>query len=103
METGHEPVMVPEVLALLVPSRGGTFVDCTVGLGGHARAVLEAGATRLIGLDRDPDAVRRARAALEAFGSRAEIVHADYRRMADVLDERAVTTVGPFGLDASRV
>ena len=92
-ETGHEPVMVSEVLALLVPSRGGTFVDCTVGLGGHARAVLEAGATRLIGLDRDPEAVRRARAALEAFGSRTEVVHADYRRMAEVLDERDVTTV----------
>ena len=56
--------MVSEVLALLMPSRGGTFVDCTVGLGGHARAVLEAGATRVIGLDRDPEAVRRARAAL---------------------------------------
>ena len=85
--------MVSEVLALLMPSRGGTFVDCTVGLGGHARAVLEAGATRVIGLDRDPEAVRRARAALEAFGPRTEVVHADYRRMADVLDARNVRSV----------
>lgn len=85
--------MVSEVLALLMPSRGGTFVDCTVGLGGHARAVLEAGATRVIGLDRDPEAVRRAGAALEAFGPRTEVVHADYRRMGDVLDARHVRSV----------
>lgn len=85
--------MVSEVLALLLPSRGGTFVDCTVGLGGHARAVLEAGASRLIGLDRDPEAVTRARAALHGFGSRIEVVHADYRRLGDVLDARQVTRV----------
>jgi len=44
----HEPVMVAEVLDLLQPSRGGLFVDCTVGLGGHSRALLETGATRAI-------------------------------------------------------
>jgi len=36
----HEPVMVPEVVSLLEPSRGGLFVDCTVGMGGHARALV---------------------------------------------------------------
>ena len=59
--TVHEPVMVAEVLEHLAPSRGGVFVDCTVGLGGHARALLEAGASRLIGIDRDPAALARAR------------------------------------------
>ena len=44
-------------LQYLRPERGGVFVDCTVGLGGHARALLEAGATRLLGLDRDRDAL----------------------------------------------
>ena len=48
----HEPVMVAEVLDALQPGRGGLFVDCTVGLGGHAQALLEAGADRLVGLDR---------------------------------------------------
>jgi 16S rRNA (cytosine1402-N4)-methyltransferase len=85
--------MVPEVLALLLPSRGGTFVDCTVGLGGHARAVLEAGATKLIGLDRDLEAVARARVALAGFGPRAEVVHADYRQMGEVLEARQVAGV----------
>ena len=56
----HEPVMVEETVSLLQPERGGLFVDCTVGLGGHSRVLLERGANRLIGLDRDPEALRRA-------------------------------------------
>lgn len=86
----HEPVLVSETLALLEPSRGGLYVDCTVGAGGHARALLEAGAERLIGLDRDPDALRIAARALAAFGARVELVHADYRDLNRVLDERGV-------------
>lgn len=86
----HEPVMVAEVLDLLQPLRGGLFVDCTVGLGGHSRALLEAGATRLIGLDRDGSALAIARAALAASGDRVELVHADYRELDRVLDERGI-------------
>jgi 16S rRNA (cytosine1402-N4)-methyltransferase len=93
IQASHEPVMVAEVVEQLDPSRGGVFVDCTVGLGGHARAVLEAGASRLIGLDRDPAAVAAARAALRTFGDRVEVVHADYRHLDAVLDERGVTRV----------
>jgi 16S rRNA (cytosine1402-N4)-methyltransferase len=85
--------MVAEVLEHLAPSRGGTFVDCTVGLGGHARALLEAGASRLVGLDRDTAALAYARAALSEFGDRVELVHSDYRRLNDVLDARGITTV----------
>jgi 16S rRNA (cytosine1402-N4)-methyltransferase len=85
--------MVAEVIEHLEPARGGVFVDCTVGLGGHARALLEAGVSRLIGFDRDPAAVAAARDALSGFGDRVEVVHADYRRIAPVLDERGVTKV----------
>ena len=85
--------MVAEVLEHLAPSRGGVFVDCTVGLGGHARALLEAGASRLIALDRDPAALTEARSALEPFEGRVELVHSDYRRLNDVLDARGVTKV----------
>jgi 16S rRNA (cytosine1402-N4)-methyltransferase len=85
--------MVAEVIEHLEPARGGVFVDCTVGLGGHARALLEAGGSRLIGLDRDPAAVAAARDALSGFGDRVDVVHADYRRIAAVLDERRVTKV----------
>ena len=89
----HEPVMVAETIALLAPSRGGLFVDCTVGLGGHTRALLEAGASKVLGLDRDPEALRVARTRLEAFGDRVELVHADYRQLGQVLDDRGVAGV----------
>ena len=89
----HEPVMTAETVALLAPSRGGLFVDCTVGLGGHARALLEAGASRVLGLDRDPEALKIARARLEEFGDRVELVHADYRQLGRVLDDRGVAGV----------
>jgi 16S rRNA (cytosine1402-N4)-methyltransferase len=85
--------MVAEVLEHLAPERGGTFIDCTVGLGGHARALLQAGASRLIGLDRDPEALSRSRDALGAFGAQVELVHSDYRRLSDVLDARGIVTV----------
>jgi 16S rRNA (cytosine1402-N4)-methyltransferase len=89
----HEPVMVAETIGLLEPSRGGLFVDCTVGHGGHTRALLEAGATRVLCLDRDRDALRIARERLAEFGDRLEFVHADYRDLGRVLDERAIARV----------
>jgi 16S rRNA (cytosine1402-N4)-methyltransferase len=89
----HEPVMVAEVLEHLAPARGGVFVDCTVGYGGHARAVLDAGASRLIGLDRDPAALADAAVALGAFGNRVTLVHANYKGLDDVLDEQGIAGV----------
>ena len=85
--------MVAEVLEHLDPSRGGTFVDCTVGLGGHARAVLDAGATRLVGLDRDPAALAQAGETLRGFAERVELVHGDYRQLGDVLAARGIDQV----------
>jgi len=85
--------MTAGVLEHLRPEHGGLFVDCTVGLGGHSRALLEAGATRLIGLDRDPEALARARDTLAPWGDRVELVHADYRSIDDVLDRRQIDRV----------
>src|SRR5438552_5673827 len=82
----HVPVLTVEALRYLQPQRGGLFVDCTVGLGGHAQALLDAGATRLIGLDRDLDALEIARTRLSRWSDRVELVHADYRSLGDVLD-----------------
>jgi 16S rRNA (cytosine1402-N4)-methyltransferase len=82
-----------QVVKLLQPERGGLFVDCTVGLGGHARALLAHGATRLIGLDRDPAAVAFARDALAEWKDRVVVVHADYRDLQAVLDRRDVGEV----------
>jgi 16S rRNA (cytosine1402-N4)-methyltransferase len=79
--------MVAEVLAHLEPARGGVFLDATVGLGGHGRALLAGGASRLIGLDRDPEAIARAGEILAPWGDRVLLVHADYRAFEAVLDE----------------
>jgi 16S rRNA (cytosine1402-N4)-methyltransferase len=89
----HVPVMTAEVLQYLQPERGGVFVDCTVGLGGHARALLEAGATRLLGLDRDRDALAVARHALAPWAARVDLVHADYREVDTILDARRIPTI----------
>jgi 16S rRNA (cytosine1402-N4)-methyltransferase len=89
----HVPVMTAEVLQHLRPEGGGLFVDCTVGLGGHARALLEAGATRILGLDRDLDALARARETLAPWSHRVELVHADYRSLDDVLDRQQIARV----------
>ena len=62
--TAHIPVLTDAAMQYLQPERGGLFVDCTVGLGGHAKALLERGATRVIGLDRDTDALAAARITL---------------------------------------
>jgi 16S rRNA (cytosine1402-N4)-methyltransferase len=89
----HVPVMTREVVELLRPERGGLYVDCTVGLGGHTRALLEAGATRILGLDRDPDALSAARESLTQWGDRVELAHSDYRDLPRVLDERGIAAV----------
>jgi 16S rRNA (cytosine1402-N4)-methyltransferase len=95
----HVPVLLDEVCALLRPERGGVFVDATVGLGGHARALLERGATRLIGCDRDPDALAAARQALAAFGDRVTLAHADHRDLDAVLDAHGIGQVNGILLD----
>jgi 16S rRNA (cytosine1402-N4)-methyltransferase len=89
----HVPVLTTEALAYLRPERGGLFVDCTVGLGGHAQALLEAGATRVLGLDRDTQALAAARARLAPFGDRVELVHADYRSVDAVLGTRGIQEI----------
>jgi 16S rRNA (cytosine1402-N4)-methyltransferase len=89
----HQPVLVREVVEWLRPGQGGLFVDCTLGLGGHTRALLLAGATRVIAIDRDQSAIALARSGLGELGSRVEAVHADYRELPAVLDARGVERV----------
>jgi len=89
----HQPVLPAEVVSALAPQRGGLFVDCTVGAGGHARLLLESGATRVIGIDRDTSALRHAARTLAPWSAQVELVHGDYRTLAQILDDRGVAAV----------
>jgi 16S rRNA (cytosine1402-N4)-methyltransferase len=90
----HVPVLLDRVLALLAPplaDRSAVAVDATVGLGGHAEALLRAHPNlTLVGLDRDEDALARSRVRLAPFGERARLVHAVYDRMPQVLDSLGI-------------
>lgn len=89
----HEPVMTAELVAVLRPDRGGHFLDCTVGAGGHARALLQAGADRVLGLDRDREVLPLAEAVLRPWEDRVELVHTDFRHLDEVLNQRNLATV----------
>jgi len=74
---------------MLAPERGGLFVDATVGAGGHAEAILERGPdARLLGLDRDAEALETARRRLARFGDRVELLEANFSDLEEVLANR---------------
>jgi len=89
----HAPVLVAEVVAALAPRADGAYVDCTLGLGGHTAALLAAGAGRVIGIDRDPNALAIAKQRLEGAAGRVEFVHADYRELPRLLRDRGMERV----------
>ncbi|MBC9732096.1 16S rRNA (cytosine(1402)-N(4))-methyltransferase RsmH [Nocardioides marmotae] len=93
----HVPVLLDRVVALLQPALehdGAVLVDCTLGLGGHTEAVLERiGTARVIGIDRDTEALRRAGERLAAYGDRFTGVHAVYDELPDVLDDLGLASV----------
>lgn len=87
MGEGHRPVLLAEALELLAVRPGGCYVDGTVGLGGHAAEILRRSAPdgRLLGVDRDPEALELARQALAPFGARLRLAHGDYREIPELL------------------
>src|SRR6266571_3690936 len=86
----HVPVLVDEVAFVLRPRRGGWVIDGTVGMGGHAEAVLRTSGddVRLLGIDVDPEALARARARLARYAERVTLARADFRQLARVAGER---------------
>lgn len=82
-ENGHRPVLPAEVIAFLDAGRAGVYVDCTLGLAGHALAVLEANPrSRLIGLDRDALSLEIARERLVPYAKRVTLFQADFKDLA---------------------
>lgn len=96
----HEPVLVSAVLDFLVPSGKKVMVDGTVGGGGHARALLEKGPElRLVGLDRDDEALAAAEENLKPFGERATLLKADFAELPGVLEKLGLPAVDGVLLD----
>ena len=92
MDAQHLPVLLDETLALLDPSRGGLFVDATLGAGGHAEAILRTSdSVRLVGIDRDPHALDLAARRLASFGDRVRFAHANFHQLADALAGLGIT------------
>ena len=93
----HVPVLLDRVVALLAPALqrpGSVLVDTTLGLGGHAEAVLErCPEARVVGIDRDPRALDRSRERLQPYAERVTFVHAVYDRLRAVLDELRLESV----------
>jgi len=93
----HVPVLVSDVIAALALSGGETVVDGTFGAGGYTRAMLGAGAGRVIGFDRDPDAIEAGRSLVP--DPRLDLVHENFSRMDRVLAERGIGLVDAIALD----
>jgi 16S rRNA (cytosine1402-N4)-methyltransferase len=97
----HQSVMVEEVIAALRPKAGGEYVDLTVGVGGHARRILEASAPdgKLLGIDRDPEILGLAKKNLESFGDRVRLVQGRFSEVTRFLREAGFGHVDGMLLD----
>ena len=81
----HQPVLLKETIGLLEPSRGGVFIDSTLGMGGHSLEILQSSErVQLIGIDQDTEALRLAGERLRSFGSRFRAVHANFSEIREV-------------------
>ncbi len=100
MDVQHVPVLVAETLEHLAPERGGIFVDGTLGLGGHSEALLRASPdVRIIGIDRDPEALARAAERLAGFGPRVRLVQANFHQLTAALAGLGVRAIAGFLAD----
>jgi 16S rRNA (cytosine1402-N4)-methyltransferase len=101
--TGHLPVLRAEVLAFLRPGPGGRYLDATVGLGGHAEAILQASqpSGTLLGVDRDAGALAIARERLAPFGPRVRLLQGRYEELTQLVEAGSVFDGVLFDLGAS--
>ncbi len=97
----HTPVLLEETVGSLAPHAAGSYLDGTVGLGGHAERLLELSSPggRLIGLDCDADALAAARVRLARFGARAQLVQASYTEAEAIAGSAGLTPLSGFLLD----
>ncbi|MFH0815112.1 MAG: 16S rRNA (cytosine(1402)-N(4))-methyltransferase RsmH [Candidatus Falkowbacteria bacterium] len=97
----HSPVLLKEVLQYLNPRANENFVDCTIGSGGHALAILEKNAPngKLLGIDWDKDAIERTADRLHQFGSRVILVNDNYANIKNVVSEKKFKAIRGIVID----
>lgn len=96
----HIPVLLKESLDLLIRGEGGIYVDCTVGLGGHAKGILEKDRyAYIVGIDKDPQALKMAEENLREFEGRYSLYHADFSDLDEVLYKEGIREVDGFLFD----
>jgi 16S rRNA (cytosine1402-N4)-methyltransferase len=94
LSAAHTPVMLEEVLEWLRIKADGIYIDATVGAGGHSEAVAkQLSSGRLIGLDRDAQALELARERLRSFGERVTLVQSPFSRIAEAAQELGIPKV----------
>ncbi len=93
MEYSHISVLRDEAVAALKPAEGGVYLDGTFGGGGYSRAILEVASCRLHAIDRDPDAVVRARKMAADYPGRFEIMPGRISELADMMEARGVAAL----------
>ncbi|TXL73631.1 16S rRNA (cytosine(1402)-N(4))-methyltransferase RsmH [Vineibacter terrae] len=95
----HVPVLCEEVVRLIDPQPGGTYVDGTFGAGGYSRALLDAADCRVVGIDRDPRAVRAAQALQAGLAGRLTVIEGRFGDMVGLLEAQGVAAVDGVALD----
>ncbi len=98
-EAAHAPVLLDAVLAALAPASGGVHVDGTFGAGGYARALLDAGAARVIAIDRDPEAIARGRRWAGRYGARLTLVEGRFGELDRIAAEAGAPEAQGVALD----
>jgi 16S rRNA (cytosine1402-N4)-methyltransferase len=98
--SGHLPVMLEEVLEALSPRAGETYIDGTFGGGGYSKAILEAADCRVLGIDRDPDAIARGRELAKQFGDRLTIVQGEFSQMDELFPGKSDGVVLDLGVSS---
>ncbi len=96
---GHVPVMLKEVIDALAPRNGGVYVDGTFGEGGYSQAILDAAATTVLGIDRDPRAVTIGAELGRRHSGRLTMLHGRFGDMESLMKEAGVTQVDGVTLD----
>jgi len=99
----HIPVLLSEVLAALSPKDGGVYVDGTFGAGGYSAAILEAADCKVIGIDRDPNAIALAADMKKKYGERLVLINACFSQMAEVVSGKVDGVALDLGVSSMQI